>query len=73
MSLSDLYESLEQPKRRKCKVCDWYQQQTNEDQAFFDRMKIGNRVRLLQACTAMGLDAEITTLRTHIRDKHDPS
>lgn len=71
MSLSDLYESLEQPKRRKCKVCDWYRQQTDEDQAFFDRMKIGNRVRLLTACAALGLDAEITTLRTHVRDAHD--
>lgn len=70
MSLSDLYESLEQPKRRKCKVCDWYRQQSDEDQGFFDRMSIGNRVRLHSACAALGLDAEITTLRTHIREAH---
>jgi hypothetical protein len=71
MSLSDLYESLETP-RRKCKICDWYLQQSDEDQSTFDRLKIGNKVRLLNACSAMGLDAEITTLRHHIRAGHEP-
>lgn len=70
MSLQDQFEALEQPKRRKCKVCDWYRLQTDEDREFFDRMGIGNRVRLHSACAAMGLDAEITTLRTHIREAH---
>lgn len=72
MSLADQYEALETP-RRKCKICDWYLQQTDEDQEFFDRIKIGNKVRLHTACLAMGLDAEITTLRHHIRGEHDPS
>jgi hypothetical protein len=71
MSLADAYESLDVP-RRKCKICDWYLQQSDEDQATFDRLKIGNKVRLLTACTAMGLDAEITTLRHHIRGDHQP-
>jgi hypothetical protein len=71
MSLQDEFEALEQPKKRRCKVCDWYRTLTDEDQDFFDRMKIGNRVRLHAACAAMGLDAEITTLRNHIRDNHD--
>lgn len=70
MSLQDEYDALEKPKRRKCKVCDWYRQQSDEDQQFFDRMAIGNRVRLHTACTSLGLDAEITTLRTHVRDAH---
>jgi len=70
MSLQDEFEALEQPKRRKCKVCDWYRTQTDEDQQFFDRMTVGNKVRLHQACAAMGLDAEVTTLRHHIRDNH---
>jgi hypothetical protein len=71
VSLADEYEALEAP-RRKCKICDWYLEQTDEDQAFFDKMKVGNKVRLLTACTAMGLDAEITTLRHHINGNHEP-
>lgn len=70
MSLQDLFEALEQPTGRKCKVCDWYREQSDEDQEFFDRMKIGNRVRLRDACRALGMDAEITTLRRHVRESH---
>lgn len=70
MSLLDVYESLEAVPVRSCKICDWVKRQTAEDKDFFDRMCVGNKVRLLEACKAFGLDAEITTLRRHVRESH---
>lgn len=71
MSLKDQYDALEKPGERKCKICAWYRQQTDEDQKFFDQARFGSKVRLLAACRAMGLDAEVTTLRHHIRENHE--
>jgi hypothetical protein len=70
VSLQDEFQALETPPEVKCKVCDWLRAQSEEDQAFFERMSVGNKVRLHKACEAMGLDAEITTLRHHVRRNH---
>lgn len=69
MSLQSEYEAIPPPPP-KCKVCDWLREQSVEDKAFFNKMAEGDRAKLFKACTAAGLDAEISTLRSHIRKRH---
>lgn len=70
VSLREQYEAIPPPPP-KCKVCDWLREQSEEDQQFFNQMVDGDKSKLLKACTAAGLDAEISTLRSHIRKRHD--
>jgi hypothetical protein len=51
-------------------VCDWLREQSSEDQAFFQQMAEGDKSKLLKACAAQGLEAEISTLRAHVRKRH---
>lgn len=69
MSLQSEYEAIPPPPP-KCKVCDWLKEQPEEDLVFFNRMVEGDRAKLMKACNAAGLDAEISTLRNHIRKRH---
>lgn len=69
MSLQQEYEAIA-PAPPKCKVCDWLREQSGEDQAFFNRMADGDKSKLLKACASSGLDAEISTLRNHVRKRH---
>lgn len=70
MSLQSEYEAIPLPPP-KCKVCDWLREQSDEDREFFVRMSDGDKAKLLKACEAAGLDAEISTLRNHIRKRHE--
>jgi hypothetical protein len=69
VSLQSEYEAIPPPPP-KCKVCDWLREQSVEDQHFFARMAEGDKAKLLKACEASGLQAEISTLRNHIRKRH---
>jgi hypothetical protein len=68
-SLREQYESIPPPPP-KCKVCDWLREQSEEDRDFFDSMANGDKAKLHKACTAAGMDAEISTVRNHIRKRH---
>ena len=71
MSLADRFNKI-QPPNFDCKICEWIVTQPSEDQEWFATMGEANKRLLLEACTAAGLDAGITTLRNHFNRNHQP-
>jgi hypothetical protein len=71
MSLADLYQAAQPPSKKKCKVCDWYDQLSDNDKAFFDEKASDNVAFMTRVCVDhLGLEAEESTVRKHVRERH---
>lgn len=71
MSLADLYEAAKPLPDKKCKVCVWYRQLSDADKVFFDEKAHANMSFMTRVCVEnLGLDAEETTVRKHVREQH---
>lgn len=70
-SLKDVYEAAIPEPQPKCKVCDWLLQQSPEDREFFETNVRKNMAFMARVCAdQLGLDAEETTVRKHVRSGH---
>lgn len=70
-SLRDVYESKKPTLVVRCKVCVWLGEQSPEDQAFFTENVGKNMAFMARVCRdELGLDAEVTAVRNHVRNRH---